>query len=580
LTVSTIAAAAPAPPELSRAFALSHGQERLWLLAQLEPDDPAWNVATLVELRGELSPALLRAALAEVVRRHETLRTVFALEEGGPVAHIRRSWLPPMPVVDLAALPRPAADGEERRLAAAALARPFDLARGPLLRALLVRRTAATHILALVLHHIVCDAWSLGTVIEELGLLHEAGRRGQPPSLPALLVQYVDFAAWQRGALGAAAAARQLAYWRRQLGGTVPRLDLPRRPGRRTARGGVVRATLPTALVERLRAVGRAAYATWFMVLLAGFQALLARYSGQTDIVVGTPAGGRPRPEVEPLIGFFLNSLALRTDLAGNPGWSAVLARARATALDAFSHADLPFEALVAALDPERDLREPPFFQVLLNVLDLRGLPPSRRQIGGLEFAVLELPAVLSKLDLTLYARDVPAGVLCELVFAADLFEPVQAERLLGHLQTLLGAVAESPDLPLAALPLASEAERRQAALPYGPRPAAGPGTPAAVGEAAVPGTSPFGRFRRQVERAPASVALVSGGWHWTYGDLDRRAGRIGRGLAARVPAGCPVALLFDPGAPMIAAMLGALAAGLPMCRSIRPIPRRASPRC
>jgi amino acid adenylation domain-containing protein len=549
-------------PELSRPFPLSFGQERLWFLDRLAPGDPGWNVPLVIRVRGPLSPAVLESCFGKLIRRHEVLRTVFEGQAGEPVQRIARTLAPWLPLVDLRALPEDARAAEERRLTVEEIVRPFDLARGPLLRTTLLRLAQEEHALLLSLHHIVCDGWSLGVLVDELGSLYDALSAGIAATLPPLPIQYVDFASWQRQVLRSKAAERQIAYWRERLGSEVPRLDLPARgprPPLRPHRGGVERLVLDESLVARLREMARREHSTWFTLLLTAFQILLARYADQPDVAVGVPISGRSRPELERLIGFFLNTLVLRTDLSGTPSWREALARVREVALGAYANADLPFEALLSELRPERSLSEPPLFQTMLNVLDLRGIQADRLNIRELQLEMSDLPEASAKLDITLYAREQAGGVLLELVYARDLFDLVQVARMLGHFRNLLADAADDPHRRISELSLTSEAERRELSRRKGPRPS----QPAVRFSAAdVEQTIPA-HFEYQASLCPTRVAVRSRRYCWTYADLDRRVQSIARRLqktTERKPG--LVALLFLHDAPMIAALLGTLRAG------------------
>jgi hypothetical protein len=441
----------------------SFAQARLWFLDQWEPGSPAYNIAAAVRLAGPLFAPALARALNEIVRRHEALRTRFAAVDGQPVQVIAPRLEVPLPVVDLGALPESEREPEARRRAREEALRPFDLAHGPLLRASLLRLGDREHVVLLTMHHIVADGWSMGVLVRELRELYEAFRRGLPSPLPELSIQYADYAAWQRRWLRGQVLRDQLAYWRGQLAG-VPPLELPTdrpRPAAPSRRGGERRAVLPAALAGRVRALALQEGATPFVVLLAAFQALLHRYSGQDDFAVGTPIAGRTRSEVEGLIGLFINTLVLRADLSGGPTFRELVRRARRTALGAFAHQDVPFEQLVGALQPERGPGLSPFFQVMFV---LQNAPLPEMSAPGLTLTPLEVDAETAKFDLTLVLAEGPgpAGLRASAQFDADLFDPPTIERLLGHFRTLLeGALAE-PDRPVAALSMLSEAERQQ----------------------------------------------------------------------------------------------------------------------
>jgi hypothetical protein len=365
----------------------SFAQERLWLIDRLQPGLPTYNIPLALRIEGEARPAVLRAVLGEIVRRHEALRTTFREADGRPVQVIAPPGRWELPLVDLSALPAGLRLETARRLAQEEAERPFDLQRGPLLRATLLRLAPTEHALLLDLHHVIADGWSLGVLVREITALYGAAVTGAPSPLPALPVQYADFAVWQRGWLQGETLERQLAYWREALAGLPPSLDLPADrpvPAERTHAGARFRVPLDRGLARDVAALARRFEATPFAVLLAAFQALLARLTGASGLAVGSPIANRNRSEVESLIGFFVNTLVYRTDLAGDPGFGEILDRVRELALGAYAHQDLPFEKLVEAVAPERDLARSPLFQALLVV---QNAPLPAPVLGG---AVLE----------------------------------------------------------------------------------------------------------------------------------------------------------------------------------------------
>ncbi|HLL48705.1 MAG TPA: condensation domain-containing protein, partial [Longimicrobiaceae bacterium] len=334
---------------------LSYSQERIWFLGQIRPDNTSYSIPLVAHLRGPLDVPALRYALGEVVRRHEVLRTVFATREGRPVQWARPAAPFDLPVDDLGSLAGPRLENEVGRRIQAEVACPFDLARGPLLRARVLRLAGDEHVLTLVMHHIASDGWSISVLFRELTLLYRAHLDGTPAPLPELPIQYADYAVWQRDHLSGEVLERQLGYWRERLAGAPAVLELPTdrpRPAVQSYRGALQRLEVEPRVAEALRVLARGEGTTFFVVLLAGFQALLSRYSGQEDICVGTPVAGRNRVELEGLIGFFVNTLVIRTDLSGDPTFHELLGQARATMLGAHAHPDLPFEKLVEELQP------------------------------------------------------------------------------------------------------------------------------------------------------------------------------------------------------------------------------------
>jgi amino acid adenylation domain-containing protein len=538
---------------------LSFAQERLWFLDELDPGTPTLNMPFSAWLRHPLEDHLLARALNEIVRRHESLRTTFGSTDGQPWQRIAPALHIPLPVIDLRGLAPAAREREALRLEAAETLLPFDLARGPLVRARMVRTDEAERLFLLTVHHIVSDGWSLGLLMREMRVLYaalsegEGGGTGQPSPLPELPVQYADYAAWQRRWLGGAALEAQIAYWRGKLGDParpVPTLDLPAdrpRPAVQTYRSGSVTQVLAPALTRRLASLGRREGATLFMVLLAGFQALLGRLSGQDDVVVGIPVAGRVRAETEELIGCFLNNLALRTDLAGNPGFRELLGRARATALEAYEHQDVPFERLLEELRVERDLSRTPLFQVFLNMLNF---PTEEGGLGGTdEGMTADVP---SKFDLTIYAGETAAGLRLEVVYNADLFDHERIAELAAQLELLLARGVESPETPIREIPLLTPTACAVLPDPAQPLPRARLGSIGPIAES-IPE-----RVAEHARRQPDAVAAVDRGGAWTYGRLDAHAGRLARRLReAGVGTGDIVAVFAHRGAGLAAALLG-----------------------
>ena len=558
------AAAGIAPrPAGAGPLPLSFAQQRLWFLEQLEPGNVLYNVPLAIRLRGALDVPILERALAEMARRHESMRTAFGEEDGRPVQIVAVAADLLLPLVRLKAKHREAREEttesyfrlrmlEEAR-------RPFNVRRGPLVRAVLHRVDRRDHLLLVTMHHLVSDGWSTGIVGRELGALYAAYAAGLPSPLPEPPIQYADYALWQRERLAGAEGERQLAYWERQLADLEP-LALPTdhpRPVTATHRAFRHGLTFPRPLADALRDLGGREGATVFMAVLAAFQAVLARHAGQEDVAVGTPIAGRTRAETEGLIGFFVNTLVLRTNLGGNPSFRELLGRARAVAHGAYANQDVPFERLVERLRPARDLGRTPLFQVFLNMRNLADAPLA---FDGLEAERVPSPAEGAKFDLSLEVADRPEGLWLELVADADLFAPGTVERLGRHLRELVEAVVADPERRLAAIPLSVPARERSWAPEDGTvRPGAGfVRFPSAAIEQAI-----GRRFGERVVAAPDALAIWSAGHSWSYGELDRAANRVAHALRERVGGGPGrIALLFDHGAPAVAAMLGVLKSG------------------
>ncbi|HBL30739.1 MAG TPA: non-ribosomal peptide synthetase, partial [Acidobacteria bacterium] len=523
---------------------LSYAQQRLWLLDQLAPGSPLYNMPGALSADGPLDHAPLALRLGEIVRRHEALRTVFAARDGVPVQVIRPASPFLLPLIDLSGLPETVRREQTRVLLAQEAVRPFDLARDPLLRGGLLRLAGEEHVLALTMHHIASDGWSMGILIRELAAL--------PSPLPELPVQYADFAVWQRSWLQGEVLERELAFWRTQLEGAPALLDLPAdrpRPPAQSLRGATRPVRWPAGLAGA-ETLARREGATLFMVLLAAFQALLARLGGQEDFAVGSPIAGRNRQEIEGLIGFFVNTLVLRAGLSGEPSFRELLGRVRETALAAYAHQDVPFEKLVEELAPERSLTHSPLFQVMFV---LQNAPVPGLDMQGLRLRPVSTAGATAKFDLTLSLEPREGGLGGLIEYATDLFDGVTIDRLLGHFELLLTGAVSDPDRRPADLPLLSRAELHQVQVEWNPA-------------AAQPAASLIDRFESWADRAPEAVALLvpsAPEEALTYAELERRAGRLARRLRSLgVGIDSRVGLCAERSPAMIVAVLGILKAG------------------
>ncbi|MBW8879247.1 MAG: amino acid adenylation domain-containing protein, partial [Acidobacteria bacterium] len=532
---------------------LSFAQERLWFLDQLQPDSAAYNVPAAVRLTGRLDAMALAATLREIVRRHESLRTSFAVRSGRPVQVIAPSVDLSLAQVDLGSLEPGRRETEVRTLTAAEARRPFDLRQAPLLRAVLVRLDGEEHALLLTLHHIASDGWSTGVLVRELVALYRAFSQGQPSPLPELPVQYADFALWQRGWLQGEALEAQLAYWREVLAG-APVLQLATdRPRRalQSHRGADVVFRLPSEVSEGVRSLSRQRGATPFMVLLAGFEGLLQRYTGQDDLIVGSTIANRTHSELEGLIGFFVNTLALRGDLSGNPDFSAVLVRVRESSLGAYAHQDLPFEKLVAELQPERDLSRSPLFQVLFQLPDTP-IDAQPVELPGLALRSMGAGGQTAKFDLVLNLFNAEPVFIGLLNYNSGLFEASTAARLARHLGSLLAAAMAEPSRRLSELPLLSAEESHQLVREWNEAPAEDLGS-GVLHE----------RFAAQAARSPEATAVVCEGERLSYGDLEVRSNQLARYLVRLGgQPGDRVGLCLERSVEMAVAILGVLKAG------------------
>jgi aryl carrier-like protein len=439
----------------------SFAQQRLWFLDQLELGRASYSLPAAVTLVGRLDIPAVERALNEVVRRHEVLRTTLVDDGGIPRQVIASQLELPMAVHDLSHLHKDERDLHVENHLREAADRPFDLARGPLIRAALLRKCEREHIAIVTMHHAVSDGWSIGILIRELSALYQSFLLGEPSPLPELPIQYADYAVWQRNSLGGSVLRAQLDYWTKELAG-VPDLELPTdhpRPPVTSERGDERRAILPKTTLEAVRALGRHEGATLYMTLLAAFQVLLCRYSGQEDIAVGTPIAGRARPELEGLIGCFVNTLVLRGDLSGDPGFRELLRRTRRTAIEAYAHQDLPFEKLVTVENRDRGRGRTPLFQVMFA---LQNVPMPALQAPELLLTPLEPSSRHSKFDLTLFATEVPEGLRLTMEYSTDLFDAARVDRMLVHYRVLLVEIVAHPDLPIGALRMLTNEERTQ----------------------------------------------------------------------------------------------------------------------
>jgi amino acid adenylation domain-containing protein/non-ribosomal peptide synthase protein (TIGR01720 family) len=520
---------------------LSFAQQRLWFLDQLVPGSLAYNTASSLRLRGQLNVPALQQTLSEIVRRHEVLRTRFGMADDQPVQIVEPAGRLPLPVSDLSALAPAAQESEVQRQARAEVQRPFDLTSGSLLRVRLLRLGPTEHVMFLTIHHIICDTWSIHILIREIGALYQAFTHGRRSPLADLAIQYADFALWQRQWLKGEVLDQQLSYWRAQVGGQIPALELPTdhpRPPIQTDQGAIYRFALPPALIERLRAVSQAENATLFMTLLAGFKALLARYSGQADIAVGTPIAARNRAELEELIGFFANTLVLRTRLDGDPAFRELLQRVRKVTLDAYAHQDLPFERLVDELMPERDPSRNPLFQVMFV---LQNAPMTVLEAPDLTFTATSIDAGSAKFDLRLAIAESGQDLSGLIEYNVDLFEAPTIQRLVGHLRVLMEGALANPEQRLSALPLLTAPERQQVfvawnatATPYPDaallhqlfeRQAAR--TPDAIAVAFDAGLTKDERRTTGASEPSSFVLRPSSPMQLTYAELNRRANQL-----------------------------------------------------
>ncbi|MEH1848674.1 MAG: amino acid adenylation domain-containing protein [Nostoc sp.] len=495
---------------------LSCSQQQLWFIHQLASDIPAYNIPIAIDLKGELNVSILTKSLNEIIRRHQVLRTNFVVKQDKPVAAIK----PPEPlslsVEDLRELSEKQRTAAMPNIAADIASQPFDLSCQLLLRAKLVRWAEQEYKLFLTLHHIIADGWSVGILIRELATLYEAFEGGQPSPLPELSIQYTDFVYWQRQWLQSHRIHPLLTYWKQKLCGKLPVLNLPTDRPRspvQTFKGARSRLVLPQTLTVGLKKFSQQEGVTLFMTLLTAFKTLLYRYTGQTDILVGTPIASRSRAEINPLIGLFVNILVFRTELDGKPSFRELLARVKSTALDAYVHQDLPFEKLVEEIQPQRDLSYNPLFQVVFVLQNLPQLIPS---LSDIFITCQEGYNHTAKFDLTLYMEESPQGLVTTVEYNTNLFNGDTMTRMLGHFSTLLEATVANPDQCISEMPLLTAFEQQQLIVEWNN-----------------PNTDNIDHqcihqvFEQQVERTPNAIALIFDNQQLTYRELNNQANRV-----------------------------------------------------
>ena len=513
------AARAPIPRLAERRpedLQLSYAQKRLWFLYEFESDKALYNIPIALRLKGTLNAEALGRALTEIVRRHEALRTSVIAMEGNPVQVIHEAAPVELPVEDLRDIPEAKREAELTRRLNNEIAIPFDLRRSPLLRARLMKLDEEEHVLALIMHHIASDGWSLGVLARELNALYEAYSQGMTSPLAELPIQYADYAAWQRQWLQGEVEQTQLRYWQKQLAGIPPALDLPiarTRPAVPDYQGAYHTFHLSKETVRGLRAVGQKEGVSQFMTLLATLQALLGRYSGETDIVVGTPIAGRTREETEGMIGFFVNTLVMRTELSGNPSFAGLLKRVRETALAAYANQDVPFENLVEELQAPRDLGRTPLFQVMFVLLN--GMEANWK-LAGLNVQDLEVELGREKFDLTVQFLEREDELQGKISYRVELFDAAAIERMAGHLQVLLHGLITHGEIGILEQALLSKAERNQLLYEWNDTVVDYP-LDDCVHEL----------FEQQVEKTPEAVAAVYENSALTYAELNRRANQV-----------------------------------------------------
>lgn len=531
---------------------LSYAQERLWFMEQLEPGKPIYNMPAIYRLSGTLDESALKMCLTEMVNRHETLRTTFHAVNGRPLQKIGSPGEVQLETLDLSETCEHTREAEALRLALAAARRPFDLARGPLLRALLIRLDTENHVLLFALHHLICDGWSSGVFIRELGVLYKACTTGQASPLANLPVQYADFAQWQREWLQGEVLEQELGFWKEQLSGAPPLLELPTdrpRPIIQSFHGARQTALLSQSLTDDLKALSRSEQVTLYVTLLTALQILLCRYSGQEDISVGTSFANRNQLAIEDVIGLFANILVVRTDFSNDPTLSQVLQRVGETARRVSAHAEIPFEKVVQELQPERDLSRNPLFQVSFDCL--LGIP-LELNVPGIGISPVEVDTGTAKFDLTLAIEETECGLKTVWEYSAELFDDSTIGRMMKHFEVLLESMTQGAEQRIGRLPLLTEMEKRHLVIELNRTQAV---SPRACGIHEL--------FEAQARRTPEATAVISGEERLSYRELNERANQLAHYLhAAGVRREVLVGICAKRSVELVVGLLGILKAG------------------
>ena len=531
-------------------FPLSFSQQRLWFFSQLEPQSSAYNIPAAIRLTGRLNVAALEHSINEIVRRHEILRTNFTVINGEPVQVINAAVQLQLKITDLQTIPEPEKETEALHLAILEAQTPFNLEKDLLLRVSLLRLGETDHVILFTMHHIVSDGWSTGILIRELTTIYTAYNNNRPDNLPQLPIQYVDFAIWQRQSLQAE-LNKQLNYWKQQLGGELPVLELPTdrpRPAIQTDRGATQSFTLSPSLTTAIKNLCQQEETTLFMTLLAAFKVLLYRYTQQEDMIVGTPIANRNRSEIEGLIGFFVNTLVLRSNLRGNLTFRELLAQVREVTLGAYAHQDLPFEQLVEELQPERDLSHSSLFQVMFI---LQNAPTETLNLPDLTLNPIKVESKTANFDLTLSMVETNTGLRGGIEYNTDLFDADRITRMLGHFQTLLAGIIAHPDQNISDLPLLTATEHQQIL------------TTRNKNQISVPQHCIHQLFEAQVEKTPDAIAIVCEQVQLTYKELNQRANQLAYYLQIQgVKPEFLVGICLERSCELIVGILGVLKAG------------------
>ncbi len=547
---SAVAAPPIVPVPRTQEIPLSFAQQRLWFLDQLEPGTAQYNIPAGLRISGMLNEGLLILCLNEIVRRHEVLRTTFQTVDGTPVQVIAPSLTLALRHKDLTSRPIETREQEAERLTREEATIPFSLSEGPLVRVLVIRLEEETHFLVFTIHHIISDGWSTSVLIRELAALYRAFSNNEPSPLPPLKVQYADIAVWQRTWLQGEVLENELEYWKKELQDAPSSLPLPAdrpRPAMQTERGAVYPFTLSKEIGNAIKRVNKQEGVTTFMTLLAAFQTLLYRYTGEQDICVGTPIANRNRVETEGLIGFFINTLVMRGDLSGNPTFNALLARVRETALGAYAHQDMPFEKVVGTVAADRNMSHTPLFQVMFV---LQNTPYEPLELPGLTMTEVPIDTGIALFDLTLVMEESAEGVTGGIEYNTDLFDESTIERMSRHFTILLESLLNDPTQKIGSVPVLLQEEKKQLSAVN-------------ATEARIPQCTLITLFEEQVGRTPNAVAVKSASQQLTYAELNQRANQLAHYLQRQgVGPDIPVGLCLNRSLEMLVGMLGILKAG------------------
>jgi amino acid adenylation domain-containing protein len=531
---------------------LSFAQQRLWFLDQLEPGNSGYNISDPIRLLGPLNISALARTRDEIVRRHESLRTTFSMINGQPVQIINPAVSAPLPIIDLTELDHTQALAEAHILATSEANEPFDLERGPLLRVSLIKLRDEDHVVLFTMHHIISDGWSMGVLVEEVAQLYEAYSQGDDSPLEELAIQYADYAVWQREWLKGEVLEEEIRYWKEQLAGAPAVIELPTdraRPAMHSYRGARERWEIGAEVADKMRELSKEEGVTMFMSMLGAFKVLMSRYSGQQDIVVGTPIANRRRVELEKLIGFFANTLVMRSKVEREESFKEMMKKVRVMALEGYAHQDVPFEMLVEKLEPERAMSHTPMFQVMFMMLNV---PGEELELRELRLSSFEVESNTSKFDLTMAMAGTPAGLNIMVEYSTDLFDKATIHRMLTHFETLIERIAEEPNRKISELSLLKESERQQLLVDWN-QTKCEYGEPKCIHQ----------WFEQQAEERPAAVAVAYEDEMLSYGELNRRSNQLAHYLMKKgVKVEDFVAICVERSIEMVVGVLGVLKAG------------------